>query len=70
MKTIVCLLKFNSDETQLNRLFVSVFLSICILSLMHQCWSPPVVAGGLWVQESKWQSTSRVILMSVTQHYF
>jgi len=58
------LFKFNSDEKQLTRLFISVFASGCTLS-------PTKDGRPLWwwvglttlcVQGSEWPSTSRVIL--------
>jgi len=58
------LLKFNNDEKQLTRLFISVFASDCTLSPIKDgrplwWW---VGLAALCVQGSEWPLPSRVIL--------
>jgi len=67
------LLKFNSDEKQLTRLFISVFAFDCTFLKFHQRWSPPVVVGRPCdVMHSRIGMTITLPghPMSVTQHYF
>jgi len=64
MSIDLLLLKFNSDEKQLTRLFIWVFVSDCIISstkdgLLLRWW---VGVAMLCVQGSEWPSPSRIIL--------
>jgi len=56
------LLKFNCDENQLSRLFISVFASDCILSPTNGGRPLWWWVGSACMQGLEWPSPSRVLL--------